>query len=53
MLGWIGAYCKAFEYLSFKVRLRWLGAVLQHYSKCVVFQLSTNVIIMIIHHHIA
>ena len=39
-----------FHHNEGQVRLRWLGAVLQHSGKFVVFQLSVNVIMMIIHH---
>ena len=34
----------------FKVRLRWLGAVLQYSGKLVVFLMSLNILMIIIHH---
>ena len=35
---------------SVKVRLRWLGAVLQYSEKLVVFLMPLNILMMIIHH---
>ena len=35
--------------IGFKVRLRWLGAVLQYSGKLVVFLMSLDILMMIIH----
>ena len=35
---------------TIKVRLRWLGAVLQYSGKLVVFLMSLNILLIIIHH---
>ena len=40
----------AFLKSPIKVRLRWLGAVLQYSGKLVVFLMSLNILMIIIHH---